>query len=47
MPNKKLDNIDKFSMPNLDFDYSREINDLKGLSFANEGITDQVITGII
>lgn len=35
LPNKRLKSIDEFRMPNLNFDFMRRINQMRGLSFTN------------
>lgn len=35
LPNKRFKSIDEFRMPNLNFDFMRRIDEMRGLSFTN------------
>lgn len=35
LPNKKLKYFDQFKMPDLNFDFTRYFNEMKGLYFTN------------
>ena len=46
IPNKKLKHYEKFAMPNLEFDFARNIKEMQGLQYPPD-IIDCVITDVI
>lgn len=45
-PNQKLGINDKFAMPNLKFDYTRILNEMKGLTFTHPNANNRSISEI-